>query len=146
VVGLAQNLLRHLRGGKGQSEIEYISNAWFRVSIGALLRRSNRHEDAEKMLGHDDMAVNREARLVQFIKRLPHVANKVREGLVRALNAYELTGHAHGMRDALGVQAVTKGVPRRGTTIKLGDAGHVKGLAGAAVIASTLKQHGLNDV
>jgi hypothetical protein len=98
------------------------------------------------MFRHADKTVNHEGGLVKVIIRMPHVLDEIRERLVRALNAYELTGHADGECDALGVEAVTHGVPRCGTTIKLGYVDHVKCLAGAAVVANTLEKHGLNDV
>jgi hypothetical protein len=67
------------------------------------LGHAHQHKYAEKVFGHDDMAVSHEAKLIQVILRLPHVVDEVQVGLVRALNANELAGHAHGECDAMGV-------------------------------------------
>jgi hypothetical protein len=79
VTWVTQDLLRYLRCEKGEGGIDRVNNAMFRQSIWSLLRHANRHEETERMLMHDDMAVNHEVGLVHVIIRLPHVVDEVRE-------------------------------------------------------------------
>jgi hypothetical protein len=51
----------------GRVWVERVNSTLFCVTIRALLRHAHQHKYAQKVFGHDDMAVSHEARLVHVI-------------------------------------------------------------------------------
>jgi hypothetical protein len=65
---------------------------------------------------------------------MAHVVNEVQKELVRAPETDALTSQTHGELDAMGVHAVTMGVPRRNTAVKLGRNDEVECMVSTVVV------------